>query len=148
MLLAVEIIERFLEAVDAVAVFSEHEHKAGIPHKNVTVKSGVDIGRDKAALFRRLSEVAESYLPRLIVGVYFIAVTRPHGLGQSVPLVLKIRQRRHIGLHGNKLVELRIPVLDISGDGFFRIFHNFAPFKRFFRCNYITLYVFREQFYS
>ena len=53
---------------------------------------------------------------------------------------------RHIGLHGNKLVELRIPVLDISGDGFFRIFHNFAPFKRFFRCNYITLFVFWEQF--
>ena len=74
MLLAVEIGERFLEAVDAVAVFSEHEHKAGIPHKNVTVKSGVDIGRDKAALFRRLSEVAEGNLQRLVICGNFIVV--------------------------------------------------------------------------
>ena len=128
MLLAVEIVERFLEAVDAVAVFPEHEHKAGIPHENVTVKSGVDIGRDKAALFRRLSEVAESYLPRLVICGNFIVVTRPHGLGELSLLLFKIRQRRHIGLHGNKLIELRIPVLDISGDGFF---HVCAPFGYF-----------------
>ena len=128
MLLAVEIVERFLEAVDAVAVFSEHEHKAGIPHENVTVKSGVDIGRDKAALFRRLAEVAEGYLPRLVICGNFIVVSRPHGLGELSPLLFKIRQLRHIGLHGNKLVLFGISVLNIRAD---RFFHVCAPFGYF-----------------
>ena len=87
--------------------------------KNVTVKSGVDIGRDKAALFRRLSEVAEGYLPRLVICGNFIVVSRPHGLGELSLLLFKIRQLRHIGLHGNKLVLFGISVLNIRLIGSF-----------------------------